>query len=194
MLLRRIRLAHGSAWRQAGFVDTFVIDVGQAHTREAGDIARIYIDSWHDAYAGTVPTALLRAMTIAGQTARWRAAIEACDAVFVARHERHGVVGMTGFGRSRDPELGPDAEVYTLYVDPAFYDMGVGRALLTGAFAELKRRGFSSCIIWAHAKNPARYFYERLGGRLVAERTVRLMGQPIPEAAYAWRKLAVKGR
>jgi len=173
-------------------VETFVTDVGQARANEAGDIARIYIESWHDAYAGSVPAALLRAMTLSGQTARWQAAIAAREPVFVARHPRHGVVGMTSFGRSRDAGLGPDGEVYTLYVDPAFYDMGVGRALVAGAFDELKRRGFSGCIIWAHAKNPARFFYERLGGRLVAERTIRLMGEPIPEAAFAWRKLAVK--
>jgi GNAT superfamily N-acetyltransferase len=175
-------------------VESFAIDVGQARGDDADGIARVYIASWNDAYAGTVPTALLTAMTQNGQTARWRAAIAAREAVFVARHERHGVVGMTSFGRSRDPDLGPDGEVYTLYVDPAFYGEGVGRALLAGAFADLSRRGFSSCIIWAHAKNPARFFYERLGGRLVAERTVRLMGEPIPEAAFAWTRLAVRTR
>ncbi|HEY4125477.1 MAG TPA: GNAT family N-acetyltransferase, partial [Rhizomicrobium sp.] len=114
--------------------------------------------------------------------------------VFVARHERHGVVGMASFGRSRDPGLGLEGEVYTLYVDPAFYGEGVGRALLAEAFAEMRRRGLNSCIIWAHAKNPARYFYERLGGRLVAERTVRMMGEPVPEAAFAWRRLAITAR
>lgn len=172
-------------------MDTFTIEVGQARASEAGDIARVYIDSWHDAYPGVVPDALLRAMTLCGQTARWRAAIAAREAVFVARHERHGVVGMTSFGRARDCGPGLEGEVYTLYVDPAFYGEGVGRALLGEAFAQLRRRGLNSCIIWAHAKNPARFFYERLGGRLVAERTVRLMGEPVPEAAFAWRRLAV---
>jgi hypothetical protein len=28
----------------------------------------------------------------------------------------------------------------------------------------------------------------------VAERTVRLMGEPIPEAAFAWTRLAVRTR
>jgi GNAT superfamily N-acetyltransferase len=175
-------------------VNSILLHVSQARAEDADNIARVYIASWHDAYAGTVPTSLLMAMTQAGQAARWRSAIAARESVFVARHERHGIVGMTSFGRSRDPDLGPDGEVYTLYVDPAFYGEGVGRALLAGAFADLKRRGYSSCIVWAHAKNPARFFYERLGGRLVAERTVRLMGEPIPEAAFAWPRLAVRTR
>jgi ribosomal protein S18 acetylase RimI-like enzyme len=175
-------------------MDSFAIDVERATPDDAGSIARVYIASWHDAYPGAVPTLLLTSMTQTGQTARWRAAISAREAVLVARHKRHGVIGMTSFGGSRDPDLGPDAEVYTLYVDPAFYGEGVGRSLLAGAFADLKRRGFSSCIVWAHAKNPARFFYERLGGRLVAERTVRLLGEPIPEAGFAWTRLAVKTR
>ncbi len=175
-------------------MSAFTIKVAPARSDDAAEIARIYISSWHDAYPGVLPTALLCAMTLTGQTARWRAAIAAHEAVFVARHERHGVVGMTSFGLARDPGLGLDGEVYTLYVDPSFYGQGVGRALLAGAFAELRRKDFSSCIVWAHAKNPARYFYERLGGRLVAERTVRMMGDPVPEAAFAWKRLAVVER
>ena len=31
-------------------------------------------------------------------------------------------------------------------------------------------------------------------GRLLAERTARMMGEPIPEAAFGWRKLAVGER
>lgn len=175
-------------------MDTLVLDVGQARAGDAEDVARIYIESWQDAYPGNLPHALLRAMTLSGQTARWRTAIAAREAVFVARHRDHGIVGMTSFGRSRDPELGPDGEVYTLYVDPAFYDRGAGRALLSGAFAELKRRGFSSCLIWVHAKNPARFFYERLGGRLVGQRSIAMMGARVPEAAYAWPQLSLTPR
>ncbi|HEY4125308.1 MAG TPA: hypothetical protein VGM36_11890, partial [Rhizomicrobium sp.] len=43
-------------------VDTFTLNIGQARADEAGDIARIYIESWHDAYPGVLPDALLRAM------------------------------------------------------------------------------------------------------------------------------------
>jgi GNAT superfamily N-acetyltransferase len=175
-------------------MEDVALRVRKARRDDAREIARIYIESWHDAYPGIVPASLLQAMTLCGQAARWRAAIAAREAVFAARHQKHGIVGMTSFGPARDRSLGLDGEVYTLYVDPAFYGEGVGRALLSEAFAELRRRGLNSCIIWAHAKNPARFFYERLGGRLVAERTVRLMGEPVPEAAFAWRRLAVTAR
>jgi GNAT superfamily N-acetyltransferase len=132
-------------------------------------------------------------MTPKGQAARWQAAIRArgSEHVLVAETRNHGIVGMASAGPARDRGLGFDGEVYTLYVDPAFLGHGAGRALLRGAFMLLQSRNFGSCVIWAHARNPARYFYEALGGRLIAERTVCMMGDPVPEAAFGWRRLAL---
>src|ERR1700744_3617622 len=101
-------------------------------------------------------------MTEKGQGARWRMAIERKELVLVAEHEKHGIVAMASAGAARDRDLGFDGEVYTLYVDPPYFGMGVGRILLNGTFAELRRRAFRSCVIWAHARNNARFFYEAM--------------------------------
>jgi GNAT superfamily N-acetyltransferase len=84
--------------------------------------------------------------------------------------------------------------VYTLYVDPSFYGRGSGRALMRAAFATMRKRGRASCIIWAHAKNPVRYFYEAMGGRLIAERTAQMMGDAVLESAFGWHALALPER
>jgi len=166
------------------------IKVRAARADDAEGIARVYIESWHDTYAAILPMRLLCAMTPRGQAARWRAAIQAHnEVVLVAEDEHCGIVGMTSFGPSRDRVLGFDGEVFTLYVDPAAYENGIGRALLAGAFERMATRDYASCVIWAHAKNNARFFYERMGGRLVAERSVRMMGDPVPESAFGWRRL-----
>jgi GNAT superfamily N-acetyltransferase len=174
-------------------MDQLTVSVRQARPEDAAQVARVYIESWHDAYAGILPNRLLCAMTPKGQTARWRAAIRARgrESVLVAEWGKHGVVGMASFGPSRDSVLGFESEVYTLYVDPSFYGCGSGRALLQGAFASLRKRGQTSCVIWAHAKNPARFFYQAMGGKLIAERTMQMMGDPVPENAFGWRKLSL---
>jgi GNAT superfamily N-acetyltransferase len=173
-------------------MSTLAVEIRPARLDDAADVAQVYIDSWHDTYPGVLPNALLLAMTPRGQTARWQAAIRnsAHETVLVA-DSHHGVVGMASLGAARDPELGFDGEVYTLYVDPAYYGQGIGRALLEGAFAALRDRSIASCVIWAHAKNHARYFYQAMGGRLIAERTARLMGEPCPELAFGWKVLAL---
>ena len=95
---------------------------------------------------------------------------------------------------TRDRDIGFDSEVYTLYVDPSFYGRGAGRQLLSGAFAQLRKRGFRACVIWAHARNNARFFYEAKGGRLVAERTAKMMGDAVPEVAFGWKTLTLAER
>jgi len=172
------------------------LHIRQARQEDAADIAQVYIDSWHDTYPGMLPGALLRSMTPRGQTARWEAAIRAQgrETVLVAESTSHGIVGMASLGPARDGVLGFDGEIYTLYVDPSFFGRGVGRALLQGAFAVLRRGGMSSCVIWAHARNHARFFYEAMGGRLTAERTGSLMGETVPETAFGWKTLALAER
>jgi len=181
---------------QALLMDELVIAVRQARPEDAGNVARVYIESWHDTYPAILPVRLLCAMTPKGQAARWHAAIRARgrEQVLVAENEKYGIVGMTSFGPARDRGLGFDGEIYTLYVDPAFFGYGAGRSLLRAAFDALLTRGFSTCVIWAHARNPVRFFYEAMGGQLIAERSARMMGDAVPEAAFGWRKLALAER
>jgi len=177
-------------------MSNLALQIRLARQDDAAEVARVYIESWHDAYPGVLPASLLRALTPKGQTARWLASIraQAREMVLVAENGNHGIVGMASLGHARDDALGFDGEIYTLYVDPAFYGRGVGRALLKGAFAVLSKNGMSSCLIWAHAKNHARFFYEAMGGRLIAERTAKLMGEAVPEAGYGWKTLALAER
>jgi L-amino acid N-acyltransferase YncA len=177
-------------------MESLALSVRFARVEDAPGIARIYIDAWHDTYPAILSKRLLCAMTPKGQSARWRAVIkaQAREQVLVAESVVHGVIGMASLGPARDKGTGFDGEVYTLYVDPAHFGRGVGRVLLKGTFAALRARGFSSCVIWAHALNPARFFYEALGGRLVAERSTCMMGDPVPEVAFGWNKLALAER
>ncbi|HJW41242.1 MAG TPA: GNAT family N-acetyltransferase [Rhizomicrobium sp.] len=177
-------------------MDELAPTVRVARPRDAAEVARIYIDSWHDTYPAVLSRAMLCAMTLPGQTARWQAAIRAQrrETVLVAEDAKAGIVAMASLGAARDRSLGYDGEVYTLYVDPNNFGRGVGRVLLNGAFAVLRTRGFTSCQIWAHAKNNARFFYETMGGHVVAERTAPMMGDMVPETAFGWRTLALAER
>jgi ribosomal protein S18 acetylase RimI-like enzyme len=177
-------------------MDEFALNVRVARPDDAAEVARIYIESWHDTYPAVLSSALLCAMTPKGQTARWLSTIrnQRRESVLVAENTNVGLVGMASLGPSRDRALGYDGEVYTLYVDPSYFGRGVGRALLKAAFATLRQRGSTSCVIWAHAANNARFFYEGMGGRVVAERKARMMGDVVPETAFGWKTLALAER
>ena len=175
-------------------MDDLALSVRTARPEDAADLARIYIESWQDTYAGVISHALLGAMSHKSHTARWQAAIKGADrnsgAVLVAEDARLGAIGLCSLGAARDGGAGFDGEIYTLYVDPAFQGRGTGRALLTGAFETFKDRKLRSCLIWAHARNNACFFYEAMGGLRVATRTTRLMGELTPEIGFGWKRLA----
>jgi ribosomal protein S18 acetylase RimI-like enzyme len=174
-------------------MNDFALSLRQARPSDAADLARIYIESWQDTYAGILPHALLGGMSVTRHAARWRAAIRG-GGVLVTEAEKHGVIGLASLGPARDSSLGFDGEIYTLYVDPDFLGRGAGRALLHGAFATLKENRFQSCLVWSHARNNACFFYQAMGGLRVAERTTRMGGAPVPEVAFGWKRLAVQPR
>jgi GNAT superfamily N-acetyltransferase len=197
----RPRISHFSlapiiALREAEHMDELALNVRVARPADAAEVARVYIESWHDTYPVMLPSALLCSMTPKGQTARWLSTIrnQRRETVLVAENAQVGIVGMASVGHSRDRALCYDGEVYTLYVDPSYYGRGTGRALLKAAFATLRQRGRTSCVIWAHAANNARFFYETMGGCVVAERKARMMGDLVPEMAFGWKTLALAER
>jgi len=174
-------------------MEKLAITVRAARADDALAIARVYVDSWHDTYPAILPAELLRAMNPKGQAQRWRAAILAPgrERILVAECPRDGILGMTSFGAAQDKAVGFDGEIYTLYVAPDFFGKGIGKSLFTAAFGALHGLRFSSCIIWAHARNPARFFYEAMGGRLVAERSRPMMRTQVPEVAFGWPRLSL---
>ncbi len=171
-------------------MEDLALSVRSARPEDAADLARIYIDSWQDTYAGVIAHSLLGAMSHKSHTARWQASIKSGGTVLIVEDPRIGPIGLCSLGVARDGTLGLEGEIYTLYVDPAFLGRGAGRALMAGAFEGFKDRKLRSCLIWAHAKNNACFFYEAMGGVRVATRTTRLLGELTPEIGFGWKQLA----
>jgi ribosomal protein S18 acetylase RimI-like enzyme len=110
--------------------------------------------------------------------------------VMVAVQKTDGIVGFGSCGIRRGT-VGPFAgEIFTLYVDPAYQGEGIGRRLLLHLFGRLLRRSLPSALVWVLRENPSRFFYERLGGKLVATKPVMVSGIDVDALAYGWRDLA----
>jgi len=159
---------------------------------DAGAIARIYVDTWRATYAGLLPDKVLVEMSKRRQTAIWSHAIHHSgpqQAVLVANDGRGPALGFGSCGRARYPGLRHDGEVFTLYVQQDHQGRDIGKLLLGGLFQRLLESNTRSALIWVLAPNPARFFYEAMGGRRIAEREERLWGAKLPEAAYGWPDL-----
>jgi ribosomal protein S18 acetylase RimI-like enzyme len=88
-----------------------------------------------------------------------------------------GIVGYASFGPERDvlamswpyPRTaagaeGRVAELYALYVHPAWWSTGIGRALMDQVLAKVSSAGYQGITLWVLEENArARRFYERAG-------------------------------
>ena len=84
--------------------------------------------------------------------------------VWVATAADGCVTGMVALGPSEQPNT---LDLDKLFIEPRRIRTGVGRALLTHAFVEAKRRGANRLTILADPY--AAGFYERNGARLIGE-------------------------
>ncbi len=169
-----------------------MVTIRAAAPSDGPAIARVYVETWRTTYAGLLPDHALVKMSRRRHAAMWSNLIArrgATDAVVVAQSAGAGVVGFGSCGRARGTGLAYDGEVFTLYVLPDHQGAGIGKRLLGALFQGLLERGMRSAVIWVLDRNPARFFYEAMGGRRVAERTQKLWGATLPEAAYGWHNL-----
>lgn len=166
-----------------------------ARPSDAPAIARIYVAGWQDAYPGLLPDRLLVGMRRTdGRAERWAGTIRhpaRGEKIMVAEAQDGSVIGFAGGGPARARGFAYDAEIYTLYVDGDHQEGGVGRRLFSGLALDLARGLGPSLIVWVLAGNPARYFYEALGGRHVGRRAGSLGGAAIEEIAFGWPDAAV---
>ena len=65
-----------------------------------------------------------------------------------------------------------------------------GRGLLGALFSALSAAGCRSALVWVLAENPARFFYEAMGGTLIATREEPFHGVVLSECAYGWPDLS----
>jgi ribosomal protein S18 acetylase RimI-like enzyme len=168
--------------------------IRRARPADAAGIGRVYVESWRTTYPGLIPDDYLVGLSAEVLTARWHRQLVSGpdgDGVFVAVDGgSRGVVGFVTCGAQRSRLAGYEGEVYTLYLLDEVQGRGLGRRLMAAAAAELLGRGFASGLVWVLRDNPARWFYERLGGERLAEQTICLAHELLPEVAYGWRHLS----
>ena len=175
-----------------------MISLRKAKPADAIAIGAVHVAAWRSAYPGILPDKFLANMSVSRQAAHYVSAIRTGTGVVVATASGADVplgsgpriVGFTSAGRARGGEIGGrrlgEGEVETLYVLDDWRERGVGRRLMRAAAAHLIETGCKSAYVWVLRDNPSRWFYQRLGGRPVAEAEIRFAGQPVVQTAFTW--------
>ena len=168
-----------------------MIKVRIARETDFHNIAQVYIETWRDSYAGTLPDRVLIEMRKEKLVLSFSQTLQHHSEVLVVAEDiKEGIVGMGSAGRNRDRRSKYLGEVYTLYVHPIHQNKGAGRTLLSHLFSELTKFNIDSSIIWVLAGNPSRFFYEVMGGKITGVREETLWGTALKEISYGWINLS----
>ncbi|HEX4173791.1 MAG TPA: GNAT family N-acetyltransferase [Acetobacteraceae bacterium] len=175
-----------------------MISIRRARPSDAISIGSVHVAAWRSAYPGILPDGFLARLSVPRQAAHYDSAIRSPSiGVFVASASGSDVppgsgsriIGFATAGRARGGEFTrrlAEGEVETLYVLDDWHDRGVGRKLMRAAGAHLAEIGCKSCFVWVLRNNPSRWFYQRLGGKAVAEAMIQFAGEKVPQMAFVW--------
>jgi ribosomal protein S18 acetylase RimI-like enzyme len=174
-----------------------MIVVRRARAADAPGIAVVHVAVWRTTYPAILPHDYLNRLSMTRHATYYAETIRAGGtAVYVAIASgsdvrpgvRPNVVGFATASRNRHrgPNRLADGEIETLYVLEDYRERGIGRALIRAAAGALAEAGCRSACVWVLRENPNRWFYNRLGGRPVAESVTRVGGQAVPQTAFLW--------
>ena len=156
-----------------------VIRAGSA--ADAASIAAVQREAWFAAYTGIIPDEIIERVTAPDGGARVRQSFRTrpWQRMIVATPDeaQAGIVGYASFGPETDVLGAPwphplstageerrVAELYALYVRPAWWSTGTGRALMDWVLTRSAAAGYSAVTLWVLRDNQrARRFYERAG-------------------------------
>jgi ribosomal protein S18 acetylase RimI-like enzyme len=176
---------------------TAVTIVRPATVGDAAGIARVHIESWRLAYRGLLPRSFLDDLSIEARTRFWEHGVAhpLPRAVTLVAVRAGQVAGFCSCGPSLDATL-PDTtgEVAAIYVDPAVFRQGIGRALMDTALDHLAAQGFTEAVLWVLRDNAiGRGFYDAYGWRPDGTTRVETLGgTEVAELRYR-RELAARG-
>jgi len=164
-----------------------VISVRYGRPEDAAALSGVFDAAWREAYQGIIPGVALEKLLARRGPRWWRSTIGRGRPLAVLDIGQ-GIAGYVSYGRCRDRSLPADGEIDELYLAPEYQGVGFGTRLFKCVRNDMIDRGIKRIAVWSLTENErARGFYERLGGKVVAETTDRVAGSCLAKVAYLFR-------
>lgn len=160
--------------------------------RDANGIAKVHIDTMRATYQGIYSAEFLTSLSYDNSRQRWQTVYlspKSHDVTYVAEDDSMKIVGFVICGEDRDNDPTYKGEIIGLYILQNMQRKGIGKQLMLAAVDDLRDRSFNSMMVWVLADNPARHFYEHLGGKHVQTRDTTIGGKRFQEHGYGWKDL-----
>ena len=164
-----------------------VISIRRAKSEDAAALSGVFDSAWREAYQGIIPALALERM-MARRGPRWWLSTIGRGRPLVVLDVGETIAGYVSYGRCRDRSLPADGEVDERYLAPEYQGLGFGTRMFKAVRNDLGDRDIKRIVVWALSANErACAFYQRLGGKLIAETTERIGGTELSKVAYLFR-------
>jgi ribosomal protein S18 acetylase RimI-like enzyme len=158
-------------------------------------IAYLHIEGWKGAYGGIVDQAYLDSLTLDKRIEDWKGWLAAGESQVFLAEEEGQPAGFIVTGRTKTPPPGSSpirpshsAEIYALYLAPAFWRRGIGTKLFVHGLRQLKEGKHSSVCLWVLDANArAKSFYEKLGGQKLGGKMIEIGPSKLKEICFGWK-------
>ena len=159
--------------------------VRRAKASDSEALAKVFADSWRQAYRGIIPHNHLEALIRRRGVQSWKESVRTEGHLLVL--EAAGVIaGYATCGAARHGGR-RQGEIYELYLAPHYQGLGFGEYLFEGCRYQLDIRRLNGLIVWALTDNViAADFYSHRGGRPVAHSTERFGSVSLAKTGYGF--------
>lgn len=158
-------------------------DIRIATFKDALSIAEVHVQGWKETYIGMVKQEILDELNVLDKEQLWKEISRSPDhQLFI--YTENGVV--KGF---LDGYLNPEnnvAEILAFYLLKEVQKQGIGRELFQKFYQCALNQGYAFIRLEVFNKNPSRFFYEKMGAKLIAETELPEFGFGITELLYQW--------
>jgi ribosomal protein S18 acetylase RimI-like enzyme len=165
------------------------VHIREARPQDVPAIAKVHVDSWRTTYQGIVASEFLASLSYEESERMWLKGLASSPnpvSLFVAETPDGAVVGFAAVGPEREGDTTHKGEIYAIYLVQNYQRQGIGRALFRACVGKLDERGFTSFLLWVLRANPARHFYEALGGKFLRENEFPIGNEGLFAVAYGW--------
>jgi GNAT superfamily N-acetyltransferase len=163
-----------------------------ASANDAFAISKVHIDTWKSTYKDIVPDSILDNLDYERNAIRWHDILSTADEMkcfLVAETDDGRVVGFITGGPNRTEHTGFNGELYAIYILKDYHGQGSGRKLVDRLVQWLIERKYTSMLVWVLEKNPAKLFYEALGGQFVGRKKIEIGNAELIEISYGWNDI-----
>ncbi|MFZ5966407.1 MAG: GNAT family N-acetyltransferase [Bacillota bacterium] len=168
-----------------------MISIRKAKHSDLYSVGVVQVESNRSTYNGIMPETYLQNLSYEEKAESWERRLfgdHISEFMYVAECSENGVIGFVAASTVKTNDS-YERELNAVYILKEYQGKGIGKMLINAVVSDYIGSNVRTMMLWTLEQNPARQFYEHLGGRLVDTRTIDRGGKQLIQVSYGWEDI-----